>query len=138
MTASGRESKRRKLCNKNIKSVSAEFLLWLLAQRFVWFVYQRPNEKTGHVSWHCTFGGSRLVIHLLWRKRCALATDPDTPDRGSGERVGRGVFYQSLPLNHLSPRGVVVYTYIYAYIYIYIYIYRYNYSATFSVELSAA
>ena len=48
-----------------------------------------------------------MAIHILSRKRCAPATDPDPPDRGPEERVGRRVIYQSLLLNHLSPRGLV-------------------------------
>ena len=34
----------------------------------------------------------------------APASDPDPPDRGPGERVGKKIIYKSLPLKHLSPR----------------------------------
>ena len=49
----------------SIKSVLPDLLWWLLAQGFVWFSHQRPRQKSGHVSWHCTFEDSRSVIHIL-------------------------------------------------------------------------
>ena len=87
---------------------------WLLVQRFIWFCYQRRKKKNGNGSWRCTFGGSRWVIHILWRNRYTPATLPNPPDRGPGERVGRKVIFWLLPLNHLSPRGLVGYTFMVA------------------------
>ena len=68
----------------------------------------REQDKRGWVQQHCTFGGSRCAIYMVWRSRCTAASDPESSDRRLRGRVGRGVSYWirlKLFLNHLLHVG---------------------------------
>ena len=51
----------------------------------------REQKTRGWVQQHCTFGGSRLAIYMVRKKRCTPVSDAESSDRRPGERVGREV-----------------------------------------------
>ena len=59
------ESNARKKLKKTQKRCLPDFLVWLLAQCFVWFGELRPRQTSRWLSWRCTFGFFRSVIHIL-------------------------------------------------------------------------
>ena len=56
-----------------------------------------------------TFGGPRSAFHMVWRKRCSPASDPNPPDWRPGEKVGRGfVLPRTTARPHVAQRSTQV------------------------------
>ena len=62
--SSGESNGRNKL-KKTQNRCLPDFLVWLLARCFVWFGELRPRQTSRWLSWRCTFGLFRSVIHIL-------------------------------------------------------------------------
>ena len=88
---SGQESKARNKLKKTQNRYFPDFVWWLLAQRFVWFLYQRPDQKhtTGKLAlhfWRLSLSNS----YTLAKAMCARATSRQAGSEVRGEARERG------------------------------------------------